>query len=176
MNKYQIHKAVVIGSGTMGAAIAAHLANAGVPVTLLDIVPKDAPADDKIARNKIVDAGWKACLKAKPANLMSADLKTFVTLGNLEDDFGAVAEADWICEAIIENLKIKQDLMVRIDEVRKPNAIVSTNTSGIPVHDIADGRSKGIQETFPGHALLQPAALLEVAGSHPDQRHIERCG
>jgi 3-hydroxyacyl-CoA dehydrogenase len=87
--KYQIHKAVVIGAGTMGASIAAHLANVGVPVTLLDIVPKDAPADDKAARNKIVNAGWEACLKAKPANLMSADLKTFVTLGNLEDDFGA---------------------------------------------------------------------------------------
>src|SRR5512145_2784388 len=72
--KYHIHKAVVIGSGTMGAAIAAHLANAGVPVTLLDIVPKDAPADDTEARNKIVNEGWDRCLRAKPANLMSADL------------------------------------------------------------------------------------------------------
>jgi len=116
--KYHIHKAVVIGSGTMGAAIAAHLANIGVPVTLLDIVPKDSP--DK---NKIVKEGWDRCLKAKPANLISAELKTFVTLGNLEDDFGAIAEADWICEAIVENLKIKQDLMARIDEIRKPNVI-----------------------------------------------------
>src|SRR5512146_1790614 len=131
--KYHIYKAVVVGSGTMGAAIAAHLANAGVPVTLLDILPKDAPPDNKEARNKIVNEGWDRCLKARPANLMSANLKTLVKLGNLEDDFGAIAEADWICEAIVENLKIKQDLMVRIDEVRKPNAIVSTNTSGIPV-------------------------------------------
>src|SRR4026209_2614257 len=104
--KYHIHKAVVIGSGTMGSAIAAHLANAGVPVTLLDIVPNDAPFDDKEARNKIVNAGWERCLKARPANLMSADLKTFVKLGNLGDDFGVVAEADWICEAIVEDLKI----------------------------------------------------------------------
>ena len=131
--KYHIHKAVVIGSGTMGAAIAAHLANAGVPVTLLDIVPRDAQPGDKEARNKIVREGWERCLKAKPANLMSLDLKTFVKLGNLEDDFGAVAEADWVCEAIVENLKIKQDLMARIDEVRKPQGIVTTNTSGIPV-------------------------------------------
>ena len=87
--KYQIHKAVVVGSGTMGAAIAAHLANAGVPVTLLDIVPENAPAGDKEARNKSVKEGWERCLKAKPANLMSLDLKTFVKLGNLEDDFGA---------------------------------------------------------------------------------------
>src|SRR4030095_9599762 len=105
--KYHIHKAVVIGSGTMGAAIAAHLANAGVPVTLLDIVPNDAPAGDKEARNKIVNEGWDRCLKAKPANLMAAELKTLVRLGNLEDDFGAVGEADWFFEVIVENFKIK---------------------------------------------------------------------
>src|SRR5687768_6486027 len=148
--KYHIHKAVVIGSGTMGAAIAAHLANAGVPVTLLDIVPKDAPAEDKAARNKIVNEGWERCLNARPANLMSADLKTLVRLGNLEDDFGAIAEADWVCDAIVENLKIKQELMARVDEVRKPNGIVSTNTSGIPVSAIAEGRSDGFKTHFLG--------------------------
>jgi len=162
MNKYQIHKAVVIGAGTMGASIAAHLANAGVLVMLLDIVPKDAPADDKAARNKIVTDMWDKCLKAKPANLMSAELKTFVTLGNLEDDFGAVAEADWICEAIVENLKIKQDLMARIDEVRKPNAIVSTNTSGIPVHDIAEGLSKEFKKHFLGTHFFNPPRYLKL--------------
>src|SRR5215216_5357015 len=142
--KYHIRKAVVIGSGTMGAAIAAHLANAGVPVTLLDIVPKDGSSTgNKEARNKIVNEGWDRCLKAKPANLMAAELRTFVKLGNLEDDFGVVGEADWVCEAIVENLKIKQELMERIDTVRKPNAIVTTNTSGIPVASIAEGRSAG---------------------------------
>jgi 3-hydroxyacyl-CoA dehydrogenase len=159
---YHIHKAVVIGAGTMGAAIAAHLANVGVPVTLLDIVPKDAPAGDKAARNKIVNAGWEACLKAKPANLMSPELKTFVTLGNLEDDFGAVAEADWVVEAIVENLKIKQDLMARIDEVRKPNAIVSTNTSGIPVTSIAEGRSKEFKKHFLGTHFFNPPRYLKL--------------
>ena len=88
--KHQIHKAVVIGSGTMGAAIAAHLANAGIPVTLLDIPSKNGD------KNKIVNDGWDRCLKARPANLMSLDLETLVTLGNLEDSFGAIAEADWI--------------------------------------------------------------------------------
>ncbi|NOH02445.1 MAG: 3-hydroxyacyl-CoA dehydrogenase/enoyl-CoA hydratase family protein [Chloroflexi bacterium] len=155
--KYHIHKAVVIGSGTMGAAIAAHLANIGVPVTLLDIVPNDSP--DK---NKIVKEGWDRCLKARPANLMAKDLETFVTLGNLEDDFGAVAEADWICEAIIENLKIKQDLMTRIDEVRKPNAIVTTNTSGIPVYSIAEGRSKGFKQHFLGTHFFNPPRYLKL--------------
>lgn len=160
--KYHIHKAVVIGSGTMGAAIAAHLANAGVPVTLLDIVPQDAQPEDKEARNKIVNEGWERCLKAKPANLMSLDLKTFVKLGNLEDDFGAVAEADWVCEAIVENLKIKQDLMARIDEVRKPKGIVTTNTSGIPVSAIAQGRSEGFRKHFLGTHFFNPPRYLKL--------------
>jgi 3-hydroxyacyl-CoA dehydrogenase len=153
---YKIHQAVVIGAGTMGASIAAHLANAGVPVTLLDVPSKDGD------KNKIVKDGWDACLKAKPANLMSSELKTLVKLGNLEDDFGAVAEADWVCEAIIENLKIKQDLMARIDEVRKPNAIVSTNTSGIPVLEIAEGRSKEFKKHFLGTHFFNPPRYLKL--------------
>jgi 3-hydroxyacyl-CoA dehydrogenase len=146
----------------MGASIAAHLANVGVPVTLLDIVPKDAPAGDKTARNKIVNAGWDACLKAKPANLMSPELKTFVKLGNLEDDFGVIAEADWICEVIVENLKIKQDLMARIDAIRKPKAIVSTNTSGIPVTSIAEGLSKEFKKHFLGTHFFNPPRYLKL--------------
>jgi 3-hydroxyacyl-CoA dehydrogenase len=157
MMKYNIHKAVVIGSGTMGAAIAAHLANIGVPVTLLDIVAKDSP--DK---NKIVKEGWDRCIKSKPANLMSDELKTLVKLGNLDDDFNAIAEADWVLEAVVENLKIKQDLMARIDAVRKPNGIVSTNTSGIPVHAIAEGRSKEFKKHFLGTHFFNPPRYLKL--------------
>ncbi|NJC95613.1 MAG: 3-hydroxyacyl-CoA dehydrogenase/enoyl-CoA hydratase family protein [Anaerolineae bacterium] len=94
--------------------------------------------------------------------MMSADLKSFVTLGNLEDDFDVIAEADWICEAIIENLEIKQDLMARIDEVRKPNAIVSTNTSGIPVTSIAEGRSKEFKKHFLGTHFFNPPRYLKL--------------
>ncbi len=159
---YHIHKAVVIGSGTMGASLAAHLANAGVPVTLLDIVPNGAPEGDKAARNKIVNEGWDRCIKAKPANLMSSQLKTFVPLGNLEDDFGVIAEADWVIEAIVENLKIKADLMTRIDAIRKPNAIVSTNTSGIPVKDIAEGRSKEFKKHFIGTHFFNPPRYMKL--------------
>lgn len=159
---YQINKTVVIGAGTMGAAIAAHLANAGVRVTLLDIVPKDAPEGDKAARNKIVTELWDRCLKAKPANLMDASLKSLVTLGNLEDDFDAVTEADWVIEVIVENLKIKQDLMARIDAVRKPTCIVTTNTSGIPVKDIAAGRSKGFKQHFLGTHFFNPPRYLKL--------------
>jgi 3-hydroxyacyl-CoA dehydrogenase len=159
---YKIHNAVVVGAGTMGAALAAHLANAGVPVTLLDIVPKGAPAGEKQARNKIVNEGWDRCIKARPANLMSSDLATFVKLGNLEDDFEAIAKADWIIEAIIERLDIKQQLMTRIDTVRKPEAIVSTNTSGIPIKDIAEGRSKGFKQHFLGTHFFNPPRYLKL--------------
>ncbi|MDI6770581.1 MAG: 3-hydroxyacyl-CoA dehydrogenase/enoyl-CoA hydratase family protein [Anaerolineales bacterium] len=160
--KYHIHKAVVIGAGTMGASLAAHLANAGVPVTLLDIVPKDAPAGDKAARNKIVTEGWERCIKGRPANLMSSDLATFVKLGNLEDDFEAVASADWIIEAIIERLDIKRQLMARIDKVRKPEAIVSTNTSGISVKDIAAECSQGFKQHFLGTHFFNPPRYLKL--------------
>ena len=160
--KYHIYKAVVIGSGTMGAAVAAHLANAGVPVTLLDIVPPGAAEGDRAARNKIVNEGWDRCVKAKPANLMSSDLKTLITLGNLEDDFSVIAEADWVIEAIVENLKIKRDLMARIDAVRKPTGIVSTNTSGIPVKDIAEGLSKGFRKHFLGTHFFNPPRYLKL--------------
>jgi 3-hydroxyacyl-CoA dehydrogenase len=159
----------------MGAAIAAHLANAGVPVTLLDIVPKDAPADNREARNKIVSDGWDRCLKSRPANLMSENLRTLVKLGNLEDDFGVVAEADWICEAIVENLKIKQELMARVDEVRKPTALVSTNTSGIPVKDIAEGRSKEFRKHFLGTHFFNPPRylkLLEIIPTRDTDREV----
>ena len=175
--RYHIHKAVVIGSGTMGAAIAAHLANAGVPVTLLDIVPKDAPQDDREARNRIVREGWERSLKAKPANLMSEGLKTFVGLGNLEDDFDMVSKADWVCEAIVENLKIKQELMERIDEVRKPKGIVTTNTSGIPVSAIAEGRSDGFKKHFLGTHFFNPPRYLKllevIPTAHTDPDIVE---
>ncbi len=159
---YQINKAVVLGSGTMGAAIAAHLANAGVRVTLLDIVPKDAPAGNKAARNKIVNEGWERCLKAKPANLMSSDLKTLIRLGNFEDDFDAVAEADWVIEVVVENLEIKKSVMARVDEVRKATGIVSTNTSGIPVHAIAEGRSQEFKKHFLGTHFFNPPRYLKL--------------
>ena len=160
--KYHVHKAVVIGAGTMGAALAAHFANAGIPVTLLDIVPKDAPEGDQKARNKIVQTGWDACLKAKPANLMSPGLQTLVTLGNLEDNFDVVGEADLVIEAIVENLKIKQGLMARIDGVRKETGIVATNTSGIPVKEIAEGCSEGFKQHFLGMHFFNPPRYLKL--------------
>ncbi len=160
--KYHIHKAVVVGAGTMGAALAAHLANAGIPVTLLDIVPKDAPADDKTARNKIVNAGLEAAKKSRPASFGSSDQHSLVKTGNLEDDFGVMAEADLVIEAIVENLKIKQGLMERIDAVRKPGSIIATNTSGIPIKDIAAGRSESFKQHFLGMHFFNPPRYLKL--------------
>ena len=147
--KYQINKAVVVGSGTMGAAIAAHLANAGVQVTLLDIVPRELTESEEKAgltlkdpqvRNRIVNQGFQAALKSKPASFYSVNLGDQLKLGNLEDDLNCIGEADWVIEVIIENLKIKQGLMEKIDQTRAEHTIVSTNTSGIPVTSIAEGR------------------------------------
>jgi 3-hydroxyacyl-CoA dehydrogenase len=174
----QIHKVVVIGAGTMGAAIAAHLANVGVSVTLLDIVPRSLTPDeeaahltlkDKKVRNRIVNEGWDRCLKTRPANLMAPEIATLVKLGNLEDDFGAIANADWILEAVVENLRVKQDLMARIDSRRKPDAIVSTNTSGIPIKDIAAGRSKPFKEHFLGTHFFNPPRYLKLLEIIPIQ-------
>jgi 3-hydroxyacyl-CoA dehydrogenase len=160
--KYHVHKAVVVGAGTMGAAIAAHLANAGIPVTLLDIVPKDAPEGDKAARNKIVNAGLDAAKKSRPASFASSDQVLLVKTGNLEDDFDVMAEADLVIEAIIENLKIKQGLMERIDAVRKPGTIIATNTSGIPIKDIAEGRSESFKQHFLGMHFFNPPRYLKL--------------
>ena len=119
--KYRIDKAVVIGAGTMGAAIAAHLANTGVQVTLLDIVPKELTDDekkkglklkDRAVRNRIVQAGFDAALKSRPASFFSKETAELVILGNLEDDFETVGEADWIVEVIIENIGTLRNYVV----------------------------------------------------------------
>lgn len=169
--KYRIDKAVVVGAGTMGAAIAAHLANAGVHVTLLDIVPKELTdkekkkgfkLTDRAVRNRIVQDGFDAVLNSRPASFFSKECAELVTLGNLEDDFDAVADADWVIEAIIENLKIKQGLMARVDEIRADKTIVSTNTSGIPIHLIAKGLSQGFREHFLGTHFFNPPRYLKL--------------
>ncbi len=167
----EFHQAVVIGAGTMGAAIAAHLANAGVRVTLLDIIPreltpqeakKELGLEDKVVRNRIVQQGFEAVLKSRPASFYTADHAALVTIGNLEDDFGKIAEADWVIEVIIENLAIKQKLMARIDALRADAAIVSTNTSGIPVSEIAAGRSEGFRQHFLGTHFFNPPRYLKL--------------
>lgn len=162
---YDIQKVAVIGAGTMGGGIAAHLANVGIPVLLLDIVPpdlSDEEASDPEARNRIVRSGYERMLHAKPAHLASERRAQYIELGNTEDDFDKIAECDWIVEVIVEQLAPKRALMARIEEVRKPDAIVSSNTSGIPIHEIAEGRSDEFRAHFLGTHFFNPPRYLKL--------------
>ncbi len=145
--KRRIEKAVVLGAGTMGSRIAAHFANAGLPCILLDILPPNLPAGAPAAeRNKIVRAGLETAKKSKPAAFLTASLADKIAIGNFEDDLARCAEADWIIEVVAENLEIKRNLLARWAQFRKPGAIVTTNTSGLPVHLIAEGMSEEFQQ------------------------------
>ena len=162
---FSIRKAAVIGAGTMGGGIAAHLANIGIPVVLLDMVPpnlSEAEKDDPKARNRIVQSLYDRMAKARPANLARRDRGDLITLGNLEDDFDLLADCDWIVEVIIEQLAPKQALMERIEAVRKPWSIISSNTSGIPINEIADGRSDDFRAHFLGTHFFNPPRYLKL--------------
>ena len=169
--KDRFNRAVVIGSGTMGAALAAHLANLGVPVTLLDIVPnkltskeekKGLTLESPVVRNRIVQEGLNRALKSRPASFYIPENAALVKIGNLEDDFDVIKDADWVIEAIIEHLEIKQGLLERIDGVRSQSTIGSTNTSGIPVASIAEGRSEGFKQHFLGTHFFNPPRYLKL--------------
>ena len=162
---YSIRKAAVIGAGTMGGGIAAHLANIGIPVVLLDMVPRDlseAEKDNPKARNRIVQSLYDRMAKARPANLARKDRGDLITLGNLEDDFDLLADCDWIVEVIIEQLAPKQALMARIEAIRKPGSIVTSNTSGIPINEIANGRSDDFRAHFLGTHFFNPPRYLKL--------------
>jgi 3-hydroxyacyl-CoA dehydrogenase len=162
MNR-RIEKAVVLGAGTMGSRIAAHFANAGLPCILLDIVPPNLPADAPSAeRNKIVRAGLQAAKKSKPAAFFTAALAEKIAVGNFEDDLARCAEADWIIEVVAENLEIKRKLLARVAQFRKPGAIVTTNTSGLPVHLIAEGMSEEFQQHWAGTHFFNPPRYLKL--------------
>jgi 3-hydroxyacyl-CoA dehydrogenase len=161
--KRHIEKAVVLGAGTMGSRIAAHLANAGLPCILLDIVPPNLPADAPAAeRNKIVRAGLDAAKKSKPAAFFTAALAEKIAIGNFDDDLARCSEADWIIEVVAENLEIKRKLLSRVAQFRKPGAIVTTNTSGLPVHLIAEGMSEEFQQHWAGTHFFNPPRYLKL--------------
>ena len=168
---YAVNRVAVIGSGTMGASIAALMSNVGLPCLLLDIVPTElTPSeasrglalDDREVRNRIVAEGLERCARARPANFYVDDSVQRVSIGNLEDDFDKIGEADLIIEAVIERLDVKRDLMARVDGVRKPQSIVTTNTSGIPIHQIAEGLSEGFQQHFLGTHFFNPPRYLKL--------------
>ncbi len=167
-----INYVTVIGAGTMGAAIAGHLANAGVPVSLLDIVPTELAADESAAglalenpkvRNRIAQQGFDRMVKAKPSNLFARDTARLIRVGNLEDDFdAAVRKSDWIIEVIVERPGPKQALMERIEKTAPASAIISSNTSGIPIHIISEGRSDAFKKRFLGTHFFNPPRYLHL--------------
>jgi 3-hydroxyacyl-CoA dehydrogenase len=161
----KIKNAAVIGAGVMGGGIAALLASAGVKTLLLDIVPfdlKDEEKNDPKAKNRIVNAGFEAMMKSKPALIMDKKDADLITVGNLEDDFDKLAECDWIVEVVVENLKIKQDLLKRLETVRKPTAIVSSNTSGIPLKSMSEGLSSEFRQHFLGTHFFNPVRYMKL--------------
>ena len=161
--KRRIEKTVVLGAGTMGSRIAAHFANAGLPCILLDIAPPNLSADAPSSeRNKIVRAGLDAAKKSKPAAFFTPALADKIAIGNFEDDLGRCAEADWIIEVVAENLEIKRKLLTRVAQFRKPGAIVTTNTSGLPVHLIAEGMSEEFQQHWAGTHFFNPPRYLKL--------------
>jgi 3-hydroxyacyl-CoA dehydrogenase len=155
----RINKVAILGSGTMGARIAAHFANAGVPSLLLDIVPPDA---DQSSRNKIAAAGLEGARKSKPAAFFELSLARFVTVGNFDDDLKRLADVDWIIEAVIENLEIKRSLLRKVDAVRKPGTIITTNTSGLPVAKIAEGFSDEFRRSWFGTHFFNPPRYMRL--------------
>jgi len=161
----KIRQAAVIGSGVMGGGIAALLAGAGIKTFLLDIVPfdlKEEERDDPVARNRIVKAGLDAVLMSSPSLLMQKKDVDRIKIGNLEDDFDRISDCDWIVEVVVENLKIKQDLFKRIETKRKPNAIVSSNTSGLPLKAMSQGLSPDFKQHFLGTHFFNPVRYMHL--------------
>jgi 3-hydroxyacyl-CoA dehydrogenase len=154
-----IHKVAVLGAGTMGARIAAHFANAGVPSYLLDIVPPGAQGS---VRNQIASSGLEAAKKAKPAAFMEASLARLVTVGNFDDDLKKLAEVDWIIEAVVENLEIKRSLLKKVEAIRMPGTIITTNTSGLPVGKIAEGFSDDFRKLWFGTHFFNPPRYMRL--------------
>ncbi len=161
----KIRQAAVIGSGVMGGGIAALLAGAGIKTLLLDIVPfdlKEKEKDDPVARNRIVKAGLDSVLMSSPSLLMQKKDVDRISIGNLKDDFDKISDCDWIVEVVVENLKIKQDLFKRIETKRKPNALVSSNTSGLPLKAMSQGLSLDFKQHFLGTHFFNPVRYMHL--------------
>src|SRR2546423_5448206 len=168
---FRIEKAAVLGAGTMGAQIAAHLANAGIPVRLLDIAPRELTAEEEArgltlesreVRNRIARAGLEAAKKAKPAAFFTLELASLVTVGNFDDDMALLKDCDLIIEAVVENLEIKRKLYERVEEHRRVGSIIASNTSGIPISQLAEGRSEDFRAHFLGVHFFNPPRYLHL--------------
>jgi 3-hydroxyacyl-CoA dehydrogenase len=167
----RIAKAAVLGAGTMGAQIAAHLANAGVPTLLLDIPPRELLPEEQAkgltlesaqVRNRIARSGFEGAQKAKPAAFFTPDKASLISIGNFDDDLAKLKDCDLIIEAVVERLDIKRSLFERVEQSRKPGSIVASNTSGIPIHLLAEGRSNDFKQHFLGVHFFNPPRYLHL--------------
>jgi 3-hydroxyacyl-CoA dehydrogenase len=166
-----IRKAAVLGAGTMGSGIAAHLANAGIPVLLLDVPPNEVTPDEalkglsiesSVVRNRIVNSLFNAARKHKPAAFMAADTAKLISTGNFVDDIARVAECDLIIEAVVEKLEVKRLLLAEVEKYRNPGAVVATNTSGIPIEAIAEPFSNEFKKHFIGIHFFNPPRYMKL--------------
>lgn len=164
--KRSIKKVAVLGSGVMGSRIACHFAGIGLPVLLLDIVPKEAEESTlPAARNRIVNEALAAAVKSNPSPVFTKDVVKRITTGNFTDDLAGIASCDWVIEVVVERLDIKQSLYGKVEAVRKPGTLITTNTSGIPIHKLAAGRSEDFKRHFCGTHFFNPPrylCLLEI--------------
>ncbi|PCE62469.1 3-hydroxyacyl-CoA dehydrogenase/enoyl-CoA hydratase family protein [Sediminicola luteus] len=170
MNKH-IRKVAVIGSGIMGSGIACHFANIGVEVLLLDIVPRELTdkekakglsLEDKVVRNRLVNDALAKALKSKPSPIYHKKFASRIKTGNLEDDIAKVSQADWIIEVVVERLDIKQQVFEKLEQHRTPGTLITSNTSGIPIKFMSEGRSEDFQKNFCGTHFFNPARYLKL--------------
>src|SRR5690606_34412080 len=170
MNR-NISKVAVLGSGVMGSQIACHFANIGVEVLLLDIPPKELSEKDKAAgidassptfKNRIVTESFEAAVKTKPSPLYDLSFRSRVKLGNFDDNLKDIKDYDWVIEVIVENLDIKKQLFEKVENFRKPGSLITSNTSGIPIHLMSEGRSEDFQKHFCGTHFFNPPRYLRL--------------
>ena len=163
--KYRLKKVAVLGSGVMGSGIACHLANIGLEVLMLDIIPRDLEGDklkDPILRNSIVNSALQNSIRSKPAPLYHKSFASRISTGNFEDDFEKISDADWIIEVVVERLDIKQQIFEKVDNHRKNNSLVTSNTSSIPMHLLSEGRSDNFKTHFCGTHFFNPPRYLRL--------------
>jgi len=161
--KRKIKKVAILGSGVMGSRIACHFAGIGVQVLLLDIVLKEASeSKDKKLRNKIVNDSLQAAIKSNPSPVFYKDVVKKITTGNFDDDMKDVATCDWLIEVVVERLDIKKSVYERVEQFRKPGTLITTNTSGIPIHMLSEGRSEDFKKNFCGTHFFNPPRYLRL--------------
>ena len=167
----RIKKVAVLGSGVMGSGIACHFANIGTEVLLIDIVPRELndkekaaglTLDDKVVRNRIVNDSLRGALKSKPSPIYKQSFAKRITTGNFDDDLPKINDYDWVIEVVVERLDIKQSVFEKVDKYRKPGTLVTTNTSGISVEAMIEGRSEDFQKHFCGTHFFNPPRYLQL--------------